>query len=135
VIGKNNGSIGHKIGTTLPRPGVKSALRQVLALQVASFNTAMVLSKDACNLSLTSEQRCKAGTALSNLIKAWDCAEDRKRILRGRGLPRPSEPTSKGRRPTFAQVLSGRDARPSFAAEVAVNTATLEPQSVANRVR
>jgi hypothetical protein len=34
---------------------------------------------------------------LANLAKSWDLIENRKRILRGKGLPKPIEPATKKR--------------------------------------
>jgi hypothetical protein len=83
---------------TRVKPGKGKSLRQVVALQDAAFEVAMTLREDAVQPGLNREQRAKVATAMSNLIKAWDSAEDRKRIIRGKPLPgslRPEKPKPK----------------------------------------
>lgn len=87
------------------KPGRRSSLLQVLDLQKAAFDVAMSLREDALNAALSKEQRAKTATALSNMIKAWDSAEDRKRIIRGKPLPgslRPEKAKPKKSPTTFA---------------------------------
>jgi hypothetical protein len=80
-----------QIGKSLPRPGRRLATRQVLDMQRAAYEASLVACKDAVDTALSPEQRARAATAASNLIRAWVAGEDRKRILRGRGLPKSVE--------------------------------------------
>src|SRR6185369_16892403 len=76
------------------RPGKRNSLRQALQLQQRVF-----------------EEGMKPGikpTELAHLARAWECLEDRKRILRGRPLPGSFKPVKLPAKPyceaaTFAE--------------------------------
>ena len=68
----------HANGATRIRPGRRCALRQALQIQERVF-----------------EESLKSGVKpsdLAHLARAWDCLEERKRILRGRPLPGSLKP-------------------------------------------
>ena len=65
-------------GTTRIRPGRRTALRQALELQERVFAEGIKLEVKPMELA--------------QLARAWDCLEDRKRILRGRPLPGSLKP-------------------------------------------
>jgi hypothetical protein len=60
-----------QLGKSHPKPGRRLATRQVLDLQRVAYDAAIMAGKDAVNPSLDPEQRARAATAVSNLIKAW----------------------------------------------------------------
>ena len=76
------------------RPGKRHSIRQVLQLQDALYDSALslraILQGEADN-----DLRARVASALAQLTRSWDTLENRKRILRGRGLPKPVEPANK----------------------------------------
>jgi hypothetical protein len=84
------------------QPGRRNSLKQVIDLQNAAYDCAMRLREDALRDGLDSERRAKTATALGNLIKAWDSAEDRKRIIRGKPLPGSLRPSTEKKRSSRA---------------------------------
>ena len=76
---------------------------QAAALQRLTYDAALSL-KQACTkdgvLKLTRDD----ATALSQLVRAWDTAADRLRVLRGKGLP-ASVKASKGKSPASVEPL------------------------------
>jgi hypothetical protein len=84
----------NQTGKTRTRPGRRNSLRQVVDLQERAYQVAVRLSEDCLKDGLDSERRAKSATAMGNLIKAWDSAEDRKRIIRGKPLPGSLRPSS-----------------------------------------
>ena len=71
-------------GATRIRPGRRIALRQALQLQQRVF-----------------DEGIKPGVKpleLAQLARAWDCLEDRKRIIRGRPLPGSLKPEKQKQR-------------------------------------
>src|SRR3974390_2048968 len=77
-------------GKSLPKPGRRLATRQVLDMQQAMYKTALLLEKDALECT-DREERARVASALANLAKGWDSLENRKRIIRNRGLPKSVE--------------------------------------------
>ena len=87
----NNAGNGQNNGHTTParfarcRPGIKSTV-QAAALQRFAFDAVLALqtelSKDGA-LRVTRDD----AMALSQLVRSWDVAANRLRVLRGRGLP------------------------------------------------
>lgn len=72
-------------GTTRIRPGRRTALRQALELQERVFAEGIKLEVKPMELA--------------QLARAWDCLEDRKRIIRGHPLPgslKPEKRQSRG---------------------------------------
>jgi hypothetical protein len=84
------------------QPGKRNSLRQVVSLQQKAYEVAMRLAEDALRDGLDSERRAKSATAMGNLIKAWDSAEDRKRIIRGKPLPGSLRPSTEKKRSSRA---------------------------------
>lgn len=82
---------GIKIGTNLLRPGRKRALMQALAYQEGCATIAELLLVDVKSPETEPDMRARVATAYSQVLKGWDAMEDRKRILRGRGVPKPVE--------------------------------------------
>jgi len=82
---------GVRIGTNLLRPGRKRSLMQALAYQEGCATIAKFLLADAESAEIEPDMRARVATAYSQVLKGWDTMEDRKRILRGRGLPKPVE--------------------------------------------
>ena len=97
MIGCNGGTIGHKVGTKLPRAGSKQAFRQAVALQKFTFESIEMLKEDL-KQAVDIELRVKIASAMSNLTKSWDMAIDRKRILKGTPSPGSLRPDSKPKR-------------------------------------
>lgn len=87
------------------KPGKANSLRQVVSLQQKAYEVAMRLAEDALRDGLDSERRAKSATAMGNLIKAWDSAEDRKRIIRGKPLPGSLRPAAEKKRSSRALPL------------------------------
>ena len=87
------------------RPGKRRALRQVLELQDAAFDGVILLKGDMAK-SGNPQERARLASALSALVRSWDCAEERKRILRNRPLPGSLSPgRPKTTRPRRQSIL------------------------------
>jgi hypothetical protein len=77
------------------------ALTQAYAMQDLVFDWAMAFKRPEAPTNggtVLPEPDPKAAAVVSQLAKAWDILEERKRILRGRPLPgslRPKEPKTK----------------------------------------
>jgi hypothetical protein len=79
-------------GGTRIRPGRRIAIRQALQIQQRVF-----------------EESLKSGVKpsdLAQLARAWDCLEERKRILRGRPLPGSLKPEKPRRNHAIPPVVS-----------------------------
>lgn len=77
--------------------GVQQAV-QAAALQRFAFDAGMALQRDLTKNGILTVTRDDA-MALSQLLRAWDTAADRLRVLRGKGLPasvrsKPSKSTA-----------------------------------------
>jgi hypothetical protein len=68
------------------KPGRRDSLRQVLDLQRATHETALLVAKDAKETTKR-EERARAASALANLGKSWNTLQDAKRVILGRPLP------------------------------------------------
>jgi hypothetical protein len=73
-------------GAVRIRPGRRDSLRQVLELQRATHETALLVARDAKETSECGE-RARAASALANLGKSWNTLQDAKRVILGRPLP------------------------------------------------
>ena len=73
--------------------GVKQSV-QAAAVQRFAFDAVMALQSELAKAGALKVTRDDA-MALSQLVKAWDTAADRLRVLRGRGLPASVKAKSK----------------------------------------
>lgn len=96
--------------------GAVSSLKQLVELKDVAFSCARTLKDDyhqATDLSV----RARIATALAQVLRSWDCLEDRRRVLRNRGLPKTEEPASRFRRrikSTVALLDRAPDAKELF---------------------
>ncbi len=95
----------------LPRakPGRRTSLTQVLAMQDALYEACMIMKEDCRNAS-DKEERAKIAGAMSNTCKGWEALEDRKRVIRGLPLPGSLRPESKPRKPKSDNLPSPTEA-------------------------
>lgn len=110
----------------LPRikPGRRGALAQIIELQ-------RVLFEDARNPETTAASRAQ-------VARAWDVLEERKRILRGRGLPKPVEAANtkpkrkpwEPRRPSFYEEPTEPTESNPIPAAVAAEEASYEMRDI-----
>lgn len=70
----------------------RDAIKQANDLQRLCIESAKLLDADARANSATPEQRAKAGTALSNVVRGWRVLQEAKRILRGDPAPGSFKP-------------------------------------------
>lgn len=84
----------------------REAIRQAVDLQRLCVGNAQLLDADARAEGATPESRAKAGTALSNVVRAWRVLEEGKRVLKGDPLPGSLKPVprSKACGPKFPWV-------------------------------
>lgn len=76
------------------RPGRRNSLKQGISLQDTAFCAALVLAEELAKCSDPSV-RARLGSSLASVLKAWDAAVDRVRVIRNKPLPgslRPSGP-------------------------------------------
>jgi hypothetical protein len=93
-------------------------LKQAYDMQDVAYDTAMALRKkvsdpETGNVNVNVIDKDTAN-AIATLIKAWDTAQDRVRIHRGRPLPGVLKPESrKASKPASALLDIARDASPA----------------------
>jgi hypothetical protein len=76
------------------RPGRLGSLRQVVDLQRATFEGALLAVQDARSCGADRQERARCASALANLGKSWNTLRDAKRAILGGPLPSPLRPES-----------------------------------------
>lgn len=94
MLGKNGGTIGHKIGTKLPTGGNRAARKQACYLQQVTYDTALQL-KETFDNTKDAEERARLAASITNSVKAWDMTRERIRILDGDPMPGSLRPIAK----------------------------------------
>lgn len=84
----NGAIIGQEKGHKWPTRSRRSGIKQANHVQQVAFEAVMALGKDLTE-EADRQTRVKIAAALCNATKAWDCALNRKRVLKGQGNPAP----------------------------------------------
>jgi hypothetical protein len=73
--------------------GKRTSLKQVVELQRILFDAAHLLMTDM-GAETDRERRARIAASIAQVTRSFDTLENRKRILRGRGVPKTVEPSN-----------------------------------------
>lgn len=82
----------------------RNAIRQAVEMQALCIESARILDKDVRSVNSNPDTRAKAGTALSNITRAWRVLEEAKRVLKGDPSPGSYRPEKKPRKSRAAML-------------------------------
>lgn len=82
----------------------KPDLAQVVALQQALYNTALILTDDILTVN-DKETRARIASSIASLAKGWQGLQDSKRIIRGKPLPGSKRPAVEQPKPKASRTL------------------------------